>query len=559
MHQAVAELRHLKNKQDLNKLKLALSKEKKLSRLPKTIELLCSLKGNEIRSLKSILLSKPVRTISGVAPIAIMTKPFPCPAQAQCIYCPGGPNSAYGDTPKSYPGGSPCHLRAERNNYDPYLQVFNRLEHYVLLNQDCSKTELIIMGGTFPAYPRDYREEFAACALKAMNDFSDMFFKNDKLDFKKFFSFFELPSDVKNNERLERVKSRLLKQKGKNNLEKEQLRNESSKIRCVTFCVETRSDCSKTFHIDDMLRLGTTRVEVGIQSIYDDVLSKIRRGNTNSDNVVSTQLLKDSLLKVGYHIMLGLPGSSIERDKQMFKELFANQSYMPDALKIYPCMVFKGTKLYDLWKSKGFSPITANEAAPLIAEAKLHVPEWCRIMRVQRDIPTSLVEAGVEKTNLRQYVHEIMKKNSWKCRCIRCREPKDAIVDWDNVRMKRANYVASNSDEIFLSFEDVKNDLLLGFLRLRKPCEPYRPEITENSMGIREIHVYGTAVQIGKDSKKEIQHKGIGSLLMNEAERIASEEYKADKLLIISGIGVREYFNKKFGYKKDGPYMSKKI
>lgn len=178
-------------------------------------------------------------------------------------------------------------------------------------------------------------------------------------------------------------------------------------------------------------------------------------------------------------------------------------------------------------------------------------------MRIQRDIPTSLVEAGVERTNLRQYVHDIMKQKGQQCKCIRCREPMNRAVDWSSVRLLRTKYQASSSDEIFLSIEDEKNDILLGFLRLRKPCKPYRQEITEQSMGIREIHVYGAAVQIGKEAESEIQHRGIGTMLMQEAEKIAKEEYDAKKMLIIAGIGAREYFRKKFNYKQDGPYVSK--
>jgi len=279
----------------------------------------------------------------------------------------------------------------------------------------------------------------------------------------------------------------------------------------------------------------------------------------NKENIEATKLLKDSFYKVGYHVMIGLPNSDRERDIQMFKELFSNSDYKPDALKIYPCLVFKGTKLYEQYLNKEYEPVTTDETAERIIEIKKYIPEYCRIMRIQRDIPNYLIEAGVEKANLRQLIMNIMKKNGIKCRCIRCREPMNKEVDWSKVELKRFNYEASKGIEIFLSVEDVKNDILLGFNRLRIPNKPYRREITNKTAGIREIHVYGSAVNIKKKSENEIQHRGIGKTLMMEAEKIAKEEFYMNKMIVISGIGVREYFKRKFNYKRDGPYVSKLI
>ena len=294
-----------------------------------------------------------------------------------------------------------------------------------------------------------------------------------------------------------------------------------------------------------------------MQSIYDTVLRRVKRGHDNATTILATQMLKDSFLKVGYHAMLGLPETTRDMDVHMFTSFFTNQDYTPDALKIYPCLVFKGTPLYDEWRNKTFTPITMSQAAETIAAFKPSIAPWCRVMRVQRDIPSTLVEDGVDKTNLRQYVHELMKEKNIVCRCIRCREPMKKKVDWDAARLARINYDSSGGQEIFLSYEDTKNDILLGFCRLRKPYQPYRKEITERSMGIREIHVYGPAIGIGEKSTKEVQHKGIGYMLMEEAEKIAVEEYDAKKMLVISGIGVREWFKKKLRYTQDGPYVSK--
>ncbi|MEK6903679.1 MAG: tRNA uridine(34) 5-carboxymethylaminomethyl modification radical SAM/GNAT enzyme Elp3 [Nanoarchaeota archaeon] len=551
-------LEEIKSRDQLMEVRKKLAQKYKLRQTPSLIQILCHLSPESVKKYKDLIITKPTRTISGVAPVAIMAKPFNCPTQAQCTFCPGGPGSIYGDTPKSYPGGSPAHRRAERNKYDAYLQVFNRLEHYFLLNQDCSKIELIIMGGTFPTYPKIYRHGFIADAVQAMNDFSDLFY-TPEFNLKKFRIFFELPGEVQDEARTKQIQKKLLEMKKTTTLEREQKINETSNIRCVALCIETRADCAHKVHIDDMLKLGATRVEVGVQSLYDDVLKKVERGNTNADNIKATQMLKDAFLKVGYHMMLGLPGSSAEQDIQMHKELFANPDYKPDALKVYPCMVFKGTKLYEQYKKGEFTPINAQEALQRIIQIKQYFPTYCRVMRIQRDIPTYMVEAGVEKTNLRQEIEQELKKRDMRCRCIRCREPKKKEIDWSAVQLKRLNYEASRGQELFLSYEDVKNDLLLGFCRIRIPFKPYRPEITANTAGIRELHVYGTAVQIGAQTEKEVQHKGLGTQLMEEAERIAAEEFDAKKMIVIAGIGAREYFKKKLGYQQDGVYVSKKI
>ncbi len=257
-------------------------------------------------------------------------------------------------------------------------------------------------------------------------------------------------------------------------------------------------------------------------------------------------------------MMVGLPGTTRESDVHQFEQLFSDPAYKPDALKIYPCLVFQGTELYEEWKKGEFTPIDAKEAAERIVEMKKFIPSYCRVMRIQRDIPTSLVDAGVERTNLRQYVQELMRKKGIICRCIRCREPKQHVIDWQEVKLQRVDYEASYGQEIFLSFDDVKQDLLLGFVRLRIPYQPYRPEITSGSAGIREIHVYGQAVGVGKEGHdKDVQHRGIGRQLMEEAEKIAVEEFDKKKMVVMAGIGAKEWFMKKLGYRKEGVYVSK--
>jgi len=342
----------IKNQYRLNILKNKISKKYKLEKIPTNIEILCHLPPNKINKFKRLLTTKPTRTISGVAVCAIMTKPMKCP-HGKCIMCPGGVDSAFGSVPQSYTGKEPATRRAIRNNYDPYLQVMNRLEQYTILNQDTTKIELIVMGGTFPSFPKKYQEECITHSFKAMNDFSDLFFKKNKLDFIRFKEFFELPGNVHDKTREERIHKRLLSIKNKKTcLEKEQKKNEKSAVRCVGLTIETRPDYAKLKHANEMLRLGATRIELGVQTIYDDVLKTIKRGHSVSDSIEATRILKDLGFKINYHMMPGLPGVSLKKDLFALKALFDYEEFQPDMLKIYPCMVLKGTKLYDLWKKK---------------------------------------------------------------------------------------------------------------------------------------------------------------------------------------------------------------
>lgn len=540
------------SKEKLSKIKNKLCKKYKVRQPPTDIEILLHASPEDIQEMNLIV--KPMRLQSGVAVIAIMSYPFAC-KHGRCLYCPGGPSSFFGDVPQSYTGREPATMRAIRNKYDAYLQVFNRLEQYIALGHIPDKIELIIMGGTFPSFDKKYQEEFITYSLKAMNDFGKEFFPEGKLDFIKYKKFFEMPGDMKDEARVKRIQERVLSLKGKSELKKEQKINETAKIRCVAMCIETRPDFCLEKEIDEMLKLGGTRVELGVQTVYEDILRKIKRGHTVKDAVLATQLMKDSFLKVGYHMMPGLPGSSPAKDIKMFEELFTNPDFKPDALKIYPCMVIEGTELYELWKTKKYKPLTTSVAAKMLVEIKKSIPTYCRIMRVQRDIPTTMISAGVDRTNLRQYVSKLLKEKKIKCQCIRCREPKGREIDFSKVQIKRLDYEASGGKEVFISAET--GDILLGFCRLRIPYKPFRPEITPKSAGIRELHVYGTAVPVGEKGEA-LQHKGLGRKLMLEAERIAKEEFGCKKMLVISGIGVREYY-KKLGYKQDGVYVSKAL
>ncbi len=545
----------------LTKLKIKLCRKYGLKKIPTDIEILLNAQQDDLKDIK--LVTKPTRTISGVAVVALMSAPLSCP-HGRCTFCPGGPGSVFGDTPQSYTGKEPSTMRAIRAGYDPYLIVFNRLEQYAVTGHNFDKVEMIIQGGTFPSYDEEYQETFVKDAFRAMNDFSEIFFENSGFDYLKFKEFFELPGDIRSPERTKRIQGKILEIKNRNNsknistLESEQLRNETAKTRCVALCIETKPDFSKEEHINEMLKLGTTRVELGVQTLHDEILTRTNRGHLMRDTIEATQLLKDSFLKAGYHMMPGLPGSDREKDIGAFRELFENPDYKPDNLKIYPCMVMPGTELYEEWKQGSYKPLTTKEAAEIIVEGKRFIPEYCRVMRVQRDIPTYVTSAGVDRTNLRQYVDMLKKEKGIECRCIRCRETKTKNVDFGSVEITRKEYESSGGTEIFIAAEDKANDLLLGFCRLRLPHKPFRKEITPDSAGIRELHVFGPAAGLGLKTAEAVQHKGLGKALMAEAERTAKEDFGKSKLLVTSGVGAREYY-RKLGYEREGAYMGKAL
>lgn len=468
---------------------------------------------------------RPVRTLSGVTIVAIMTHPYPCP-HGKCFYCPGGPEYK---TPQSYIGEEPALMRAIQNNFDPYLQVRKRLQQYEEIGHRPSKVELIIMGGTFTAMPLDYQEWFVTMAFEAMNRYP-----------------LEKPSEFIS-------------------LEEAQARNEVAKIRCVGITFETRPDWAKEKQVNRMLKFGGTRVEIGVQSIYDDILRKIRRGHTVKETIEATRILKDSGFKIVYHIMPGLPGSDFDKDLEMIKTIFEDPNFKPDMIKIYPTLVIRGTGLYELWKKGEYKALTDEEAIELISEMYRYLPKWVRVMRVQRDVPAPIIEAGPRKGNLREFVEKRVKEKGISCKEIRYREVglklwKEGVMpDLKSIRILKEVYEASEGIEVFISIEDISNDIIIAFLRLRIPsAKAHRPEVDERTAIIRELHVYGPQVPIGESPLFEWQHKGWGRILLRKAENMAKNEFDAKKMLIISGVGVREYY-RKLGYHRSSlsPYMVK--
>jgi elongator complex protein 3 len=444
--------------------------------------------GKKTRKVIELLRIKPMRTVSGVNVIAVMTK-GECPGK--CVYCPRGENA-----PKSYTGKEPAAMRAIQNDYDPFRQVNSRVRQLEEIGHKVSKCELIVMGGTFNYMPEKYQEGFIKRCFDAMNGFDSK------------------------------------------NLEEAQLANERAERRVVGLTIETRPDWAGENDVDELLRYGATRIELGVQTLSDAVYRKVNRGHGVKEVANATQVCKDSLLKVLYHMMPGLFADKKD-DVRIFRKLFEDERFRPDMLKIYPCLVMEGTKLYDLWKKGEFKPYSA-----------------------QRDIPSYLIAAGVKKSNLRQMVEQKLTEEGRSCQCIRCREigyriSRDGVKpDMRSVRLNRVDYNASGGNEVFLSFDEMKHDALIGFLRLRIPSEKEHRKELKNAGGVRELHVYGEMLPVGEKREKEFQHMNFGRKLLEEAEKVAGEEFDCRKLAVISGVGARDYYFK-LGYKRDGPYVSK--
>ena len=507
------------NKKDLNTIKIKVSGKYKVS-APSNSIIIKYLKPEERKKLLPLLKRKTVRSISGIVAVAVMTAPYPCPKNSPCAYCPGGPDFA---VPQSYTGFEPATMRGLQNNFDPHAQVRSRIGQLEAIGHTVDKVELIIMGGTFPATPLNYQEHFVQRCLDAITCI-----QSKSLD------------EAKTNA-------------------------ESSLIRNVGITVETRPDRANEEDIDHMLSMGVTRVELGVQTVFDDIYELVNRGHRVEDVIEATCALKDSGLKVCYHMMPGLPGSNFEKDLDAFRRIFEDPGFKPDMIKIYPCLVIKGTKVYDWWLEGKYEPYTTEEATELIAQVKKMIPSWVRVMRIQRDIPAGLIMAGVKKSNLRELVLQKLKDEGSTCQCIRCREVGHRIIkdnvspDLEKIRFSKLEYKASDGKEFFISIEDRLNDVLIGYLRLRAPSEKaHRPEIGPDTSIVRELHVYGDVVPVGKHVAEAWQHKGCGALLLSEAEKTSLEELGREKIVITSALGTKQYY-KGFGYDYDGPYVSKHL
>ena len=476
---------------------------------------------------------------SGIAVVSLLTKPFPCPGR--CIYCPTEENM-----PKSYLSKEPAAARALMNDFDPYLQVTNRLRALEMNGHPIDKIEMIVIGGTWSFYHPAYQEEFLIGCYRACNEYGKESVVSSR-------------QSVGNAEKYKTAKERL------EHFLKLQDENEHAKCRIIGLSIETRPDYITDFEIERLRTLGVTKVEIGVQHLDDDVL-KLTKRDMKIDRVrVSTEKLRNAGFKVVYHMMPNLPGSTKERDVAMFGELFEGLDFQPDMLKIYPCMVLEHSELYETWKQGGFTAYTDQELIEVVREAKKFVPPYVRILRVYRDIPASYIKAGSTISNLRQEMDKDMKKNGWQCKCIRCREIREGEVNTDDFTLSSIKYRTKTGTEFFLSFEsDTRSNLvshgkLAAFARLRLPDNHGNDALLPVLCGaalIRELHTYGRHTPVG-GAGEQSQHVGFGRQLMAEAERIARNAGYT-KLAVISGIGVREYYHK-LGYHLKETYMIKNL
>lgn len=492
--------------------------------LPKNLELVAAY--NELvekgkieadQNILKVIQKRKVRTMSGIANITVLTKDLGCPGQ--CIYCP-----AEKGMPKSYLSNEPAMMRAVRNDFDSYKQVKTRLNGLVAQGHDITKIDIRTAGGTWGAIPLWYQENFIKGIYIALNEGAGEMKK--KLDLKKY--------DLQ----------KLIKE------------NETAKCRCVGLWVETRPDWVDEEEIKRWRSYGVTGVELGVQSTDNKVNEFCKRGHGVEESTEATKLCRDAGLKVCHHLMPNLPTATIESDKKSGKDLFKNTGLRPDYLKIYPCMVTPFSQLEKMLKDdpKVHKPYTNKELITIIGEIKKHVPEYCRIIRIVRDIPAESIVIGSKKSNLRQE----MQRDGIICKCVRCREIQDSPIEDCELRVKE--YEANSGKELFISIDETKLDKIIGLCRLRFPSNPKEPIFKElkGAALVRELHVYGRQESLGKGSvKSESQHKGFGKELMTKAETLAKENgFK--KIAVIAAIGTREYY-KKLGYELEGTYMTKML
>lgn len=483
----------------------------------------------------SLLRKRAIRTLSGIAPVAVLTKPYPCPGN--CAYCPNIPNM-----PVSYLPNEPAVMRAMRCDFDPYKQTVLRLNSLENNGHQPNKIEIIVIGGTWSFLPDKYQYWYILNCFRAANDFSRL---NKKIG-----------SFVEYDDKAQILKSVISKVKSpypksmslfdiKSALKLEQKRNETAEYKIIGLTLETRPDYLNEKELRQMRELGCTRVEIGVQAPDDEILKLNKRGHNVAEIARATKELRDFGFKITYHIMPALPGSNPKKDSVMYKMLFTDERFQPDQIKFYPTVVTEGSLLFQWWKAGKYRPYTDEELQELIVDCKNFTPQYVRIIRLIRDIPGESILAGNKITNLRQ----IMQQRGVKCNCIRCRESKETAYVKD-FKINIRKYAAGDGIECFISADSQDDKTLYGFCRLR---------ISKNSLIapalIRELHVYGELVPVG--GQKKTQHRGLGKILLSEAERIIKEA-GVSKIAIISGVGVRGYY-RKMGYKLKDNYMVKKM
>jgi len=535
--QAITEIigSNIKNRNDLMLYKRKISKKYGIS-IPQNSEILkvLSIKNhNNYSVLRKILIKRAIRTLSGIAPVAVLTKPFACPGK--CAYCP-----TEKDVPQSYLSNEPAVMRAIRCAYDPYRQVQFRLKSLEANGHEPTKIELIVIGGTWSVLPVEYKYWYIANCFAAANNYKPQI-QNHKS---------QIISKIQNPKSKISIKTSL--KNLKKILLEEQKKNEKAKYKLIGVTLETRPDYIDEKELLEMRELGCTRVELGVQAIDDKILKLNLRGHKVVKITEATEWLKIFGFKVTYHLMPGLPGSTAIKDFKMFKQLFTDERFQPDQIKFYPTVVTKGSLLFKWWQQGKYKPYSDKVLQKLIIDCKKIVPIYVRIIRLIRDIPGESIIAGNTITNLRQ----VMQQKGVECGCVRCREAREQEVK--SYKLKVTSYKASGGMEYFIEACSGDEKILYGFCRLRllnKISLISSCAAINSAALIRELHVYGELVSVGHD--KKIQHSGLGKKLMIEAEKIAKKN-KFKKMAIISGVGVRGYY-RKLGYRLKDSYMVKEI
>ncbi len=452
---------------------------------------------------------KPTRTISGVAPVTVLTKPYPCPGK--CIFCPTDVRM-----PKSYLHDEPGAMRAEQNNFDPFAQTAGRIRAFENAGHSAAKVELLILGGTWSSYRHDYQEWFVQRCLDAMNE------------------------------------------RDSASLEEAQRWNESAAHRNVGLVVETRPDHVNWDEIRWLRHLGVTKVQMGAQSLGDHILEINKRGHTVEQTREAVSLLRAAGFKIVLHWMPNLLGATPDSDRADFLKLWSDPGLRPDELKIYPCSLLANAELYEYWGRGEYTPYADDELLELVADCLTNVPRYCRVNRVIRDIPAPNIVAGSKRSNLRQDAERLIRERGQKYECLRAREVRGATVDAAGLHLETITYETRVGLEHFISFV-TSADKVAGFLRLSLPHTHAPTPLNEiaSAAVIRELHVYGPALSLGDDSTGEAQHLGLGTQLLAEAERLAGEA-GFNKMAVISAIGTREYYRKQ-GFEVEGLYMTKPL
>jgi len=491
------------------------------------------------KELDQLLKRLKVRSNSGVTVVSLLTKPYPCPGR--CIYCP-----TEARMPKSYLSKEPAAARALANNFDPYLQFTSRLKALEMNGHPINKLEVIVIGGTFDYYKRDYQEFFLKEVFRSANNFG----KDIAKDFGKEKSLLDLQKE-----------------------------NETAECRIIGLSTETRPDYINFETLNWLRYLGVTKIEVGVQHLDQHVLDFNARDMTKESIAEATELMRSVGLKFVYHMMPNLPESNEKLDVQMFRDLYNTKDFHPDMLKIYPCVILKTSLLYKMFtkreykdretkeiKNFDYQPYDDDTLIKVLADSEREIKNYTRLIRMIRDIPATYILASSKKSNMRELVDFYQKKNGFVQQDIRAREIRDTELNGDDFELRVTDYETNHGREYFLEYINKKeNDKIAGFARLRLQSDYFDNELNKyenlkvlsnKTAFIRELHVYGTVKKFGEIGDQS-QHVGFGKRLMIEAEKIAKEKgYK--KMAVISGVGVREYY-KKLGYHLEGTYMVKEL